>query len=56
MLLWAMVEGLENTGTVPCLQGCSKTLWFPFLALLKEIRTWGHHKISSCYFVVNQDN
>ena len=30
---------------VKCLQGCSKTLWFSFLVLLKEIRMRGEHKI-----------
>ena len=33
-----------------CLQGCSKTIWFSFLVLLKEMRTRGQFKISSCCF------
>ena len=41
---------------VKCLHGYSKTLWFLFLVLLKEMRTRGQSKISSCCFGVNQEN
>ena len=33
-----------------CLLGCSKTLWFSFVVLLKEMRTRGESKISSYWF------
>ena len=34
-------EHWDSFREVKCLQGCSKTFWFSFLVLLKEMRTRG---------------
>ena len=47
-------EHWHSFSEVKCLQGCYKTLWFSFLVLLKEMRTWGQRMISSCCIAVNR--
>ena len=49
-------EHWDSFREVKCLQGCSKTFWFSFLVLLKEMRTRGQSKISTCCFGVIQEN
>ena len=45
--LWDL-RTLAISKEVKCLQVCSNILWFLYLVLLKEIRTWGQSNISSC--------
>ena len=49
-------EDWHSFREVKFLQGWSKTLWFQFLMLLKEMGARGQREISYCCFGVNQEN